>query len=62
MCAAAGAPGALHVWAFRDRPVYLFAGDQVSGDVEGDAWGEFNGHRNGFKAFWLRDDFRTNAG
>ena len=57
-----GEEGALHVWAYRDRPVYLFGGDQAPGDVEGDAWGEFNGHRNGFKAFWLRDDFRTNAG
>ena len=60
--ASAGQTGALHVWAFRDRPVYLFGGDKDPGDVEADAWGEFNGHRNGFKAFWLRDDFRENAG
>ncbi len=52
---------ALRVWAFRDRPVYTFAGDLKPGDSEGDAWGEFNGYRNGFKAFWLRDDFLDNA-
>ena len=59
--ATAGQPGALHVWAYRGRPVYTFAGDHP-GDVDGDAWGEFYGARNGFKAFWLRDDFYTNAG
>ena len=21
------------------------------------AWGEYNGKRNGYKAFWIRDDF-----
>ena len=57
-----GEAGALRVWAYRGRPVYLFGNDKKPGDVGGDAWGEFNGHRNGFKAFWLRDDFRTNAG
>jgi predicted lipoprotein with Yx(FWY)xxD motif len=60
--AAAGQPGALHVWAYRGRPVYTFAGDKAPGDVKGDAWGEFYGYRNGFKAFWLRDDFFENAG
>jgi predicted lipoprotein with Yx(FWY)xxD motif len=57
-----GEAGALHVWAYRGRPVYTFAGDQVPGDVTGDGWGEFYGFRNGFKAFWLRDDFFENAG
>lgn len=57
-----GAVGAIHVWAYRGRPVYTFGGDKVSGDVNGDAWGEFYGFRNGFKAFWLRDDFYSNAG
>ena len=56
-----GQAGALHVWAFRSRPVYTFA-DEKPGDVDGDAWGEFYGARNGFKAFWLRDDFYSNAG
>ena len=46
---------------FRDRPVYTYAGDREPGDANGDAYGEFNGYRNGFKAFWLRDDFRNNA-
>lgn len=55
-------PGALHVWTFRDRPVYTHGGDHKPGDANGDAWGEFNGYRNGFKAFWIRDDFLTNAG
>ena len=29
--------------------------------ANGDDFGEFNGARNGFKAFWLRDDYRHNA-
>jgi predicted lipoprotein with Yx(FWY)xxD motif len=60
--AAPGQKNALHVWAFRDRPVYTFADDKKPGDINGDAWGEFNGWRDGFKAFWLRDDFFYNAG
>ncbi|WP_129782418.1 COG4315 family predicted lipoprotein [Peristeroidobacter soli] len=59
--AEAKAAGAVHVWTFRDRPVYTFAQDTKPGDAYGDAWGEFWGNRNGFKAFWLRDDF-TSAG
>ena len=54
--AAAGAPGSLHVWAYRDRPVYHCGRDKKPGDIDCDTWGEFNGSRNGFKAFWLRDD------
>lgn len=57
----AGDAAALRVWAFRQRPVYNFAGDKEPGDVEGDAWGEFNGRKNGYKAFWLRDDFDRNG-
>jgi predicted lipoprotein with Yx(FWY)xxD motif len=53
--------GAVHVWTFRDRPLYTYARDENAGDVNGDAWGEAWGNRNGFKAFWLRDDF-TSAG
>lgn len=60
--ASAGQAGALKVWAYRDRPVYRSSRDHRPGDMEGDSWGEFNGWRNGFKAFWLRDDFRNNAG
>jgi predicted lipoprotein with Yx(FWY)xxD motif len=60
--AQAGTAGALHVWAYRDRPVYYCARDKKPGDIECDTWGEFNGARNGFKAFWLRDDFGRNAG
>jgi len=59
--AVAGEAGALRVWAFRDRPVFTFSGDSKPGDVEGDGWGEFNGWRDGFKAFWLRDDYGENA-
>jgi predicted lipoprotein with Yx(FWY)xxD motif len=53
---------ALHVWAFRQRPVFTCALDEKPGDLRADGWGEFNGYRNGFKAFWLRDDFTDNAG
>jgi predicted lipoprotein with Yx(FWY)xxD motif len=52
-----GEPGALRVWAYRDRPVYLYAGDHQPGDINADAHGEFRGERDGFRAFWLRDDF-----
>lgn len=50
-------PGAVRVWAFRDRPVYTYAGDRRPGDAFADGHGEFRGLRNGFKAFWVRDDF-----
>jgi hypothetical protein len=55
-------PGALHVWTLRDRPIYTHGADVKPGDTYGDAWGEHNGYRNGFKALWLRDDFFGNAG
>ena len=55
--ASRGQSGALRVWAYRDRPVYTFAGDEAPGDLQGDSHGEFKGDREGFKAFWLRDDF-----
>jgi predicted lipoprotein with Yx(FWY)xxD motif len=59
--AKAGDPGALHVWTYRDRPIYTFFRDQKPGDLGADSWGEFYGKRNGFKAFWVRDPFRENA-
>ncbi len=57
----AGAGGALQVWAYRGRPIYTFAGDKQPGDINGDGWGEATGKRNGFKAFWLRDAFRSQS-
>ena len=56
-----GQEGAISVWAYRERPVYTYGEDEKPGDVNGDNYGEFNGARNGFKAFWLRDDYRHNA-
>ena len=55
---AAGTPGAVHVWTFRDRPLYTFARDTVPGEVRANSWGEGNGWRNGFHAFWVREEFR----
>jgi predicted lipoprotein with Yx(FWY)xxD motif len=55
--AAGGQPGALRVWAYRERPVYVFAGDQRPGEVNADGLGEFQSDREGFRAFWWRDDF-----
>lgn len=55
---AAGTPGAVRVWTFRDRPLYTFARDSVPGEVRANAWGEGNGWRNGFHAFWVREEFR----
>lgn len=54
--------GSLRVWAYRDRPIYSCSRDRKPGDIECDAWGEFNGNRNGYKAFWLRDDYFNNSG
>jgi hypothetical protein len=42
--------------------VYLFAGDQRPGDVNGDGYGEFRGERQGYNAFWLRDDYFGRGG
>lgn len=56
-----GQAGALRVWAYRDRPVYTYAKDQNPGDTFGVARGEHRGRRNGFTAFWLRDDFFGNT-
>jgi predicted lipoprotein with Yx(FWY)xxD motif len=55
--AAPGQPGALRVWAYRERPVYTFAGDGQAGEVNADGLGEFQAEREGFRAFWWRDDF-----
>lgn len=60
--AAADAPGALHVWTFRERPVYTFAGykgygDKKPTDINAHAWGEVNGGRNGYAALVYRDIF-----
>lgn len=60
--AAAGQEGALRVWAYRDRPVYLCARDRMPGDIECDSWGENFGLRNGYRAFWIRDDFGGSHG
>lgn len=55
--AARGQEGALRVWAYRERPVYTFAGDERPGEVNADGLGEFQADREGFRAFWWRDDF-----
>ena len=58
-----GLSGSLRVWAFRDRPVYTYAGDQRPGDINADGLGEFRAERQGYRAYWIRDDFnkRTRA-
>src|SRR5262249_21780055 len=53
-----GDEGALRVWAFRNKPIYTYAGDRKVGDIEADAWGQDHGRRNGYTAFWFRDDFK----
>jgi predicted lipoprotein with Yx(FWY)xxD motif len=52
-----GQPGVQHVWAYRGRPIYTFSGDRVPGDINADSHGEFRAERQGFKAFWVRDDY-----
>jgi predicted lipoprotein with Yx(FWY)xxD motif len=53
--AQANQPGALRVWAYRDRPVYTYAGDREPGDFLGNNTGEWHGRWNGYQAFWIRD-------
>ena len=53
-----GQAGALRVWAYRQRPVYISERDVVPGDIIADSWGEHNGWRNGYHAYWLRSEFR----
>lgn len=60
--AAANQAGALRVWAYRDRPVYTYAGDLEPGDLEGNAIGEWQGRRNGFQAFFIRDVLSRRGG
>jgi len=55
-----GDAGAIQVWTYRRRPVYTYGDDLKPGDANGDNYGEFNGQRNGFRAFWVRDDYRNN--
>jgi predicted lipoprotein with Yx(FWY)xxD motif len=55
--AAAEQTDALSVWAYRDRPVVTYGGDQQPGDVDGAGTGEWRAQRNGLKAFWIRDDY-----
>lgn len=57
--AATDQPGALRVWAYRERPIYTFAGDERPGEVNADGLGDFQSEREGFRAFWWRDDFFT---
>jgi len=49
--------GAMRVWSYRGKPVYLFGADKRPGDVNGGGTGEWRGQRNGLRAFWVRDDF-----
>ncbi len=62
--AAADKPGALHVWTYRARPVYTFAGfngygDKKPSDINAMDWGEFNGQRNGYRAMVYRDIYSS---
>jgi predicted lipoprotein with Yx(FWY)xxD motif len=60
--AQANQEGALRVWAYRKRPVYTYAGDKEPGDMEGNGMGEWQGFRNGFRAFYVRDAFTRRGG
>ena len=54
-----GGADALHVWAYKHRPVYTYGGDREPGETRGDSFGEYLGRRNGYKAFVLRDVFQN---
>jgi predicted lipoprotein with Yx(FWY)xxD motif len=53
-----GQADALQVWAYRDRPVFTFVRDDRPGSIRAQNWGEFYGQRNGYKAFFLREEFQ----
>lgn len=53
-----GQTDALQVWAYRDRPVFTFARDDRPGSIRAQSWGEFYGQRNGYKVFFLREEFQ----
>jgi predicted lipoprotein with Yx(FWY)xxD motif len=53
-----GQADALSVWAYRDRPVFTFVRDEKPGSIRAQSWGEFYGARNGFKAYWIREEFQ----
>jgi predicted lipoprotein with Yx(FWY)xxD motif len=53
-----GQADAVHVWAYRERPVYTFVRD-VPGTLKAHTWGEFYGQRNGYKAVFIREEFQT---
>ncbi|MFT4862656.1 MAG: putative lipoprotein with Yx(FWY)xxD motif [Pseudohongiellaceae bacterium] len=55
--ASADQEGAIRVWSYRGKPVYLYGPDKRPGDVKGGGIGEWRGQRNGLRAYWLRDDF-----
>ena len=47
-------PGAISVWAFRDRPVYTFSGDVEAGEIPlAHGFGEFSGRNNGYIVFMI---------
>jgi predicted lipoprotein with Yx(FWY)xxD motif len=52
-----GKPGAISVWAFRERPVYTFAGDIEPGDIGGHQFGESEGLHNGYVGFFIMNAF-----
>ena len=53
-----GQADALQVWAYRSRPVFTFVRDDRPGSIRAQNWGEFYGQRNGYKAFFLREEFQ----
>jgi len=54
--AKAGQGDAIHVWAYRERPVFTFIRD-IPGTLKAQSWGEFYGARNGYKAWSVREEF-----
>jgi hypothetical protein len=50
------------VWTFRERSLYIFAGDKRSWDQEGDAWGEVWLFEAALRPPGWREDFPDTAG
>jgi hypothetical protein len=42
--------------------VYTYAGDAAPSDMEGNGIGEWQGYRNGFRAFYVREAFTRRGG
>ena len=49
-------------WAYKGYALYTYSGDKEPGDIEGNGMGEWQGKRNGFRAFYTKEVFGRRGG